>query len=76
MVYIYICAGLLTRMNSVDGFGQSQAPGLDKEENMKRQWLRNMFTETLSNAMMASDDELEKRSKEVSPIKPISYGKF
>lgn len=73
---VYIYAGVLTRMHSVDGFGQQQAYGLDKEEHVKRQWLKTMFTETLSNAMMASDDELEKRSKEVTTINPISYGGF
>lgn len=56
----------MTRIDSVDGFGQQQQdPILDKEDHIERQRLKRMFAEILSNAMMASGDELKKRSKEV-----------
>ncbi|KAI7879920.1 hypothetical protein K492DRAFT_237586 [Lichtheimia hyalospora FSU 10163] len=54
---------------NVDGFGQQENDrGLDTDEHMKYQWLKRMFKETLSSAMMASDDELERKSKEVFAI--------
>lgn len=53
----------------MDGFGQQQQdPILDKEDHIERQRLKRMFTETLSNAMMASGDELKMRSKEVCVV--------